>query len=108
MPVAGGMPIRLKDIADVRQGYKEREAIIRLGGHEAVELALYKEGDANTVSTADALQTQIETIKKQMPPDIELTVIDDQSQFIRHAISDVKAAMAAAGLPVRLVPAAVA
>ncbi|WP_425489287.1 efflux RND transporter permease subunit [Noviluteimonas gilva] len=87
---AGGMPIRLKDIADVRQGYKEREAIIRLGGHEAVELALYKEGDANTVSTADALQAQIETIKKQMPPDIELTVIDDQSQFIRHAISDVK------------------
>ncbi|MCC8361521.1 efflux RND transporter permease subunit [Lysobacter sp. A6] len=88
--VAGGRPIRLKDIADVRQGYKEREAIIRLGGHEAVELAIYKEGDANTVATADAIAAQIETIKKQMPPDIELTVIDDQSQFIRHAISDVK------------------
>lgn len=87
---AGGMPIRLKDVADVRQGYKEREAIIRLGGHEAVELAIYKEGDANTVSTADAIATQIEAIKKQMPPDIELTVIDDQSQFIRNAISDVK------------------
>ncbi len=87
---AGGMPIRLKDIADVRQGFKEREAIIRLGGHEAVELAIYKEGDANTVSTADAIATTIETIRKQMPPDIELTVIDDQSQFIRHAIHDVK------------------
>ncbi len=37
----GGMPIRLKDIAEVRQGYKEREAIIRLGGREAVELAIY-------------------------------------------------------------------
>jgi HAE1 family hydrophobic/amphiphilic exporter-1 len=65
--VAGGRPIRLKDIADVRQGYKEREAIIRLGGHEAVELAIYKEGDANTVSTADAIQAQIEKIKKTMP-----------------------------------------
>lgn len=88
--IAGGMPIRLKDIADVRQGYKEREAIIRLGGHEAVELAIYKEGDANTVSTADAIEAQLKTIKEQMPPDIELTTIDDQSQFIRHAISDVK------------------
>ncbi|HVQ32670.1 MAG TPA: efflux RND transporter permease subunit, partial [Lysobacter sp.] len=88
--VAGGRPIRLKDIADVRQGYKEREAIIRLGGHEAVELAIYKEGDANTVSTADAISKQIEAIKKEMPPDIELTTIDDQSQFIRNAISDVK------------------
>lgn len=86
----GGMPIRLKDIADVRQGYKEREAIIRLGGREAVELAIYKEGDANTVATADAISAQIEEIRKQMPPDVELTTIDDQSQFIRHAIADVK------------------
>src|SRR5690606_37744845 len=49
--IAGGMPVRLKDVAEVRQGYKEREAIIRLVGREAVELAIYKEGDANTVST---------------------------------------------------------
>lgn len=54
--VAGGMPVRLKDVADVRQGYKEREAVIRLGGREAVELAIYKEGDANTVATADAVR----------------------------------------------------
>ena len=86
----GGMPIRLKDIAEVRQGYKEREAIIRLGGREAVELAIYKEGDANTVASADAIEKQLEDIRKQMPPDIELTTVDDQSQFIRHAISDVK------------------
>ncbi|HEY4555872.1 MAG TPA: efflux RND transporter permease subunit, partial [Lysobacter sp.] len=88
--VAGGMPIRLKDIADVRQGYKEREAIIRLAGREAVELAIYKEGDANTVATADAVQARLDEILKQLPADVELTVIDDQSQFIRHAISDVK------------------
>ena len=88
--VAGGMPVRLKDIADVRQGHKEREAIIRLGGREAVELAIYKEGDANTVATADAIQAKLKELKGQIPPDVELTTIDDQSQFIRHAISDVK------------------
>ncbi|TCZ87123.1 efflux RND transporter permease subunit [Lysobacter sp. N42] len=88
--VAGGMPVRLKDIADVRQGYKEREAIIRLGGREAVELAIYKEGDSNTVATADAVQARLAEIREQMPADVELTVIDDQSQFIRSAISHVK------------------
>ncbi|HEY0505311.1 MAG TPA: efflux RND transporter permease subunit [Lysobacter sp.] len=88
--VAGGRPVRLKDVADVRQGFKEREAIIRLSGKEAVELAIYKEGDANTVATADAIQKRLAEIKEQVPPDIELTTIDDQSQFIRHAISDVK------------------
>ena len=88
--VAGGMALRLKDVAVVRQGYKEREAIIRLDGREAVELAIYKEGDANTVSTADALEAKLAAIRAQLPRDIELTVIEDQSQFIRHAISDVK------------------
>ncbi len=87
---AGGVPVRLEDVASVRQGYKEREAIIRLGGKEAVELAIYKEGDANTVATADAIQKRLEQIKAQIPPDAELTSIDDQSQFIRHAIADVK------------------
>ena len=88
--VAGGMPVRLKDVADVRQGFKEREAIIRLAGKEAVELAIYKEGDANTVATADAIAAQLKSIQEQIPADVELTTIDDQSQFIRHAISDVK------------------
>jgi HAE1 family hydrophobic/amphiphilic exporter-1 len=88
--VANAMPVRLKDIAEVRQGHKEREAIIRLGGREAVELAIYKEGDANTVATADAIQKRLTELKDQIPPDIELTTIDDQSQFIRNAIRDVK------------------
>ncbi len=86
----GGMPIRLKDVAEIRQGHKEREAIIRLAGKEAVELAIYKEGDANTVATADAIQKRLADLKEQIPVEFELTTIDDQSQFIRHAISDVK------------------
>ncbi len=87
---AAGMPVRLKDVAEVRQGHKERESVIRLGGKEAVELAIYKEGDANTVSTADAVSAKIEELRREMPSDIELTVVDDQSKFIRSAISDVK------------------
>ena len=88
--IANGMPVRLKDVAEVRQGYKEREAIIRLGGKEAVELAIYKEGDANTVSTAASLRKRLEQLKTQIPPDVELTTLEDQSRFIEHAIGDVK------------------
>ena len=87
---SGSLPLRLKDVAEVRQGYKEREAIIRLNGREAVELAIYKEGDANTVATADALEAGLKSIREHLPGDIELTVIEDQSIFIRNAIGDVK------------------
>jgi len=88
--IAGGLPVRLKDIAQVRQGYKEREAIIRLGGREAVELAIYKEGDANTVSTAASLRKRLEQIKSTIPSDVQITTIEDQSHFIEEAISSVK------------------
>lgn len=87
---AGGMALRLRDVADVRQGFREREAIIRIDGREAVELAIYKEGDANTVATADALEARLAQIRKELPADIALTTVEDQSVFIRHAISDVK------------------
>ena len=88
--VAGGQSLRLRDVASVRQGFKEREAIIRLGGEEAVELALYKEGDANTVATADAIAVALQDIRRTMPAGIELTTLDDQAVFIRNAIDDVK------------------
>ncbi|MBJ6980514.1 efflux RND transporter permease subunit [Luteimonas sp. MC1572] len=88
--VADGRAVRLGDIAEVRQGFKEREAIIRLDGREAVELAIYKEGDANTVATADAVEQRLVQIRKQLPSGVELAVVDDQAKFIRAAISDVR------------------
>ena len=82
--------LRLGDVATVRQAYKERESIIRLDGREAVELAIYKEGDANTVATADALAKKLKDIREKLPHGVALTTIEDQSNFIRNAIRDVK------------------
>ncbi len=86
----GGLPIRLRDIATVEQGYKEREAIIRLGDVQAVELAIYKEGDANTVSVADAVHAALEQVRASLPAEAELTVIEDQAVFIRQALHEVR------------------
>ncbi len=85
-----GVPIRLRDVANVSQGYKEREAIIRLGGQEAVELAIYKEGDANTVNVAKAVKSALENLKKELPYGTELTTIQDQSIFIQSALHEVR------------------
>ncbi|MFC4727491.1 efflux RND transporter permease subunit [Coralloluteibacterium thermophilus] len=87
---AGGLPVRLREIATVAQGYKEREAIIRLGGQEAVELAIYKEGDANTVTVADAVSAALARVRAELPEDATLTVVEDQSIFIRKALADVR------------------
>lgn len=82
--------IYLKDIAEVRQGYKEREAITRLDGREAVEVAIYKEGDANTVAVAESVEERIESIRNDLPTGYKLEKIYDQSIFIASAVNEVK------------------
>ena len=88
--VDGNVPVRLKDIADVRQGFKEREGVVRIDGREAIELAIYKEGDANTVSVATAVRAQLDRLKDTLPAGAQLSTIEDQSVFIQSALSDVK------------------
>ncbi|MEO8012200.1 MAG: efflux RND transporter permease subunit, partial [Dokdonella sp.] len=88
--VDNGVPIRLKDVADVRQGYKEREGIVRIDANEAIELAIYKEGDGNTVAVATAVKTALERLQKSLPPGARLTTIDDQSVFIQHSLDEVR------------------
>ncbi|HEX9971976.1 MAG TPA: efflux RND transporter permease subunit, partial [bacterium] len=85
----GGKPIYLRDIAVVRHGYKEREAITRLNGIEAVEIAIYKEGDANTVAVARAVENRMNRVREILPKDLELVKVYDQSTFIRQAVNEV-------------------
>jgi HAE1 family hydrophobic/amphiphilic exporter-1 len=106
-----GIPIKLRDVATVEQGYKEREAIIRLAGREAVEMAIYKEGDANTVAVADAVRTALarlaarnaprvqgpdaQTRKPPVPGEytidgIPVRTVEDASVFIKNALAEVR------------------
>ena len=91
-------PVYLRDIATVERGYKEREAITRVSGRESVELAIYKEGDANTVQVANRLEQRLERVRESLPEDMELVKIYDQSRFISSAVDNVKNAAVVGGL----------
>lgn len=93
-----GQPVYLRDVATVSRGYKDREAITRVNGKEAIELAVYKEGDANTVQLARGVLKRIETISKNLPPGTTIRPVYDQSTFIAAAISEVKSAAVIGGL----------
>ena len=71
------------------RGHKQREVVTRFRGKEAVELAIYKEGDANIVSVAKAVQGRLERVKKELPEGIEFVTGVDQSRFIRASIDEV-------------------
>ncbi|MBR9727031.1 efflux RND transporter permease subunit [Shewanella intestini] len=80
--------VRLNEIATIEDAYKERSDITRIGEHESIELAIYKEGDANTVAVANKLKAELARIHQQ-ESDNQLEVIYDQSEFIQSAVNEV-------------------
>ena len=91
-------PVYLRDVATVERGYKEREAITRVRGQESVELAVYKEGDANTVQVAGRIERRLEALRNSLPDDIDIVKVHDQSTFISSAVDDVRLAAVYGGL----------
>jgi HAE1 family hydrophobic/amphiphilic exporter-1 len=98
-----GRPIYLKDVAQVQRGYKERQAITRINGAESVELAVYKAGDANTVTVAQTVDRKIGDLNGHLPAGLRLVKEYDQSVFISQAIGDVIDAAIIGGLLASLV-----
>ena len=95
----GDAAVRLRDVAEVHWGSKERVEITRVGGRESVEVSLYKEGDANTVTVARRLQERlVEWQDGKLPPGAELTVLFDQSHFIQKSVDEVRNAALIGGV----------
>jgi HAE1 family hydrophobic/amphiphilic exporter-1 len=93
-----GKNIRLGDIAQVEDAFKDRTSMNRFGGFEGVEIAIYKEGDANTVEVAKNINLRIEQLQQEIPVQYQLQNVYDQSRFIANAIEEVKSAGLIGGL----------
>lgn len=91
-------PVRLRDVARVWMGAKEREEITRVNGHESVEIAIYKEGDANAVTVSGLLQERLDQWRRKLPQGQRIEVLFDQSEFIRQSLNEVRDAALMGGL----------
>ncbi len=84
-----GRNIVLSDLGNIWRGYREREMITRINGKEAVEIAIHKEGDANTVEVAKRIRERVDGLAKHLPENVEMEVLFDQSRFIKTSINEV-------------------
>ena len=98
-----GKNVQLKDVASVSNLYKERDAVTRFNGMEGTEIAIYKEGDANSVDVATRVLTEIDALSGALPAQYHLETIYNQSTFIKQAIDDVKTSAMIGGLLAMLV-----
>ncbi len=90
--------VRVEDVATVTRGHRDRDEITRSGGREVVELALHREGSANTVAVSAGIQAELNALQRELPPDLRLEVLTDQSRYISAAVSQVWSAAFLGGL----------
>jgi len=87
----GGVPVYLKDIAQVRDATEDLRSFTRINGNPGVRLRVSKQSGQNTVAIADAVRAEVARINTEIPG-LKLSVLDDSSIFINRSIASVQEA----------------
>ncbi|MDC0717056.1 efflux RND transporter permease subunit [Nannocystis bainbridge] len=96
-----GRDIKLRHIAEVSSGFKDRDVITRVDGHEAVEIEVHKEADANIVDMAARVTAAVE---QRVQPRIlkeygaQVDILTDRSKFIESSIEEVRGTALSGGV----------
>jgi hydrophobic/amphiphilic exporter-1 (mainly G- bacteria), HAE1 family len=84
-----GVPVYLRDIADVSDATEDNRSILRINGRPGVRLQVTKQSGTNTVQIARGVRAEIERVNREVPG-IRLTLLDDSAKFIERSIGAVQ------------------
>ncbi|RME28337.1 MAG: efflux RND transporter permease subunit, partial [Candidatus Zixiibacteriota bacterium] len=84
-----GVPIYLSDIGRVVDTVAERRSLARYNGKPSVALDIVKQSGGNEVEIAERVRHAIAELQKELPPDIEMEIVNDNSTFIRDSIHEI-------------------
>jgi multidrug efflux pump subunit AcrB len=101
MPIRtiNGIPIYIKDVAHVADGYAVQTNAVRRDGRRAVLMTILKGEGASTISVVNQVRAALPGIQAQLPPELKMEPLFDQSVFVRAAVDGViKEGAIAAGL----------
>jgi HAE1 family hydrophobic/amphiphilic exporter-1 len=85
-----GAPVRLRDIGRVEDGMEEKRTIARFNGLPAVGMGVQKQSGTNTVEVVNRVKKELVSIKKTLPPGMDIGIAFDQSTFIIRSINEVQ------------------
>jgi multidrug efflux pump subunit AcrB len=84
-----GSTIYIRDIGHVRDGYPPQTNIVRMDGRRGVLMTILKAGAASTLDIIDGVKSLLPRLKETLPPSLNLAALDDQSIFVKAAVSGV-------------------
>ena len=90
--------VRLRDIADVYEGYKTQTSLHYLNGKPSVSIGLQKQSGKNSVQTARSVKAKMQEIIAEAPSDIRIDLTVDTTNIIERSISQVASSAIQGGL----------
>jgi multidrug efflux pump subunit AcrB len=85
----GNTTIYIRDVAYVRDGFPPQTNIVRVDGHRASLLTIQKTGNASTLDIIAGIKALLPRIQQQVPPELQIKPLADQSLFVRASIDGV-------------------
>ncbi len=85
-----GSPVKLRDVGHVEDGTKEQRSLSRLNGVPTVTLDIRRQSGANTVEVIKGLKEALPRVNSQLPQDVKLEIIRDQSRYIEAALHEIE------------------
>src|SRR5258708_3132530 len=94
-----GVPIYIKNVAHVADGFAVQTNVVRHDGRRAVLMTVLKGEGASTITVVNQVRAALPRIQAQLPPELKMEPLFDQSVFVKAAVDGVlKEGAIAAGL----------
>ena len=87
---SNGKSVYLRDVARVVDGVEERYQESYTNGVQGAQIVIQKQADANTVNVIKGIKKEMKKIKKNLPSDIEVSVVVDGSDNIINTLNSLK------------------
>ncbi len=88
---AGGVPVRIKDVATVQIGHEIRRGAVTAHGQGEVVLGLgFMLMGENSQDVTIRLKERLEAIRPSLPPDVIVETVYDRTELVDHVIDTVK------------------
>jgi len=85
-----GQPVRVRDIGRSEDGTKEIRSVARLDGLPCVTLEVRRQSGSNTIEVIDGVKAKLDRLRAELPADLRIEVIRDQSRYIRAALHEIE------------------
>jgi CzcA family heavy metal efflux pump len=91
MPIklVNGTPVYIRDVAQVRDGFAVQQSLVRKDGQRSVMITILRNGNSSTLGVANRIRATLPKIMATLPKDLRLSLLFDQSRFVRAAIQGV-------------------